>query len=73
MQQIFLDPRINLFINKNNKFDYQRIFFELFRSLYWIQKSKIGENIKSLKKIIGYLKKDFNNSNQQDVNEYLFS
>ena len=71
LQQIFLDPRINLFINKNNKFDYQRIFFELFRSLYWIQKSKIGENIKSLKKIIGYLKKDFNNSNQQDVNEYL--
>ncbi len=71
LQQIFLDQRINLFINKNNKFGHQGKFFDLFKSLYWIKKSKVGDNVKDLKKMVGKLKQDFDNTNQQDANEYL--
>ena len=71
LQQIFLDPRINYFINKNNKFGHQGKFFEIFQALYWIKKSKIGDTVKDLKKMVGKLKEDFNNTQQQDANEYL--
>ena len=71
LQQIFLDPKINSFINKNNKFGHQGKFFEIFKSLYWIKKSQVGEVVPNLKKMVGKLKQDFNNTNQQDANEYL--
>ena len=71
LQQIFLDQRINSFINKNNKFGHQGKFFEIFKSLYWIKKSQVGDVVKNLKKMVGKLKEDFNNTNQQDANEYL--
>ena len=71
LQQLFLDQRINFFINKFNKFGHQGKFFETFRNLYWIKNSKIGDNVKNLKKMVGKLKEDFNNNQQQDANEYL--
>ena len=71
MQQILLDPRIEFFINKNNKFGQQGKFLDIFRSLLWIKKSKVGDTVVNLKKMVGKLKKDFDNSQQQDANEYL--
>ena len=71
IQQIFLDPKINYFINRTNKFGHQGKFFEIFQSLYWIKPSKIDEVAIELKKMVGKLKEDFNNSRQQDANEYL--
>ena len=71
LQQILLDPRIEFFINKNNKFGQQGKFLEIFRSLLWIKKSKVGDTVVNLKKMVGKLKKDFDNSQQQDANEYL--
>ena len=71
LQQIFLDPKIIYFINKENKFGHQGKFFEIYKSLYWIKPSKIGKAIVDLKKIVGKLKEDFNNNEQQDANEYL--
>ena len=71
LQQIFLDPRIVYFVNKKNKFGHQGKFFEIYKSLYWIKPSKIGETVKNLKKLVGKLKEDFNNNDQQDANEYL--
>ena len=71
LQQIFLDPKINTFINKDNKFGHQGKFFEIYKSLYWIKYSKVGEVIPKLKALVGKLKEDFNNNLQQDANEYL--
>ena len=71
LQQILLDPRIEFFINKNNKFGQQGKFLDIFRSLLWIKKSKVGDTVVNLKKMVGKLKKDFDNSQQQDANEYL--
>ena len=71
LQQIFLDKRIDFFINKNNKFGQQGKFLEIFKALYWIKKSKIGDTALNLKKMVGKIKEDFNNSQQQDANEYL--
>jgi len=71
LQQIFLDPKIDFFVNKENKFGHQGKFFEIYKSLYWIKPTKIGGTVKSLKAIVGELKEDFNNNRQQDANEYL--
>ena len=71
LQQIFLDKRIDYFICKNNKFGQQGKFLDIFKSLYWIKKSKIGDTVVNLKKMVGKIKEDFNNSQQQDANEYL--
>ena len=71
LQQIFLDPKIIYFINKENKFGHQGKFFEIYKSLYWIKPSKVDKAIVDLKKIVGKLKEDFNNNEQQDANEYL--
>ena len=71
LQQIFLDPRIDYFINKTNKFGHQGKFFEKYKSLYWIKPSKVGDTVQSLKSLVGKLKEDFNNNDQQDANEYL--
>ena len=71
LQQIFLDPKIDFFVNKENKFGHQGKFFKIYKSLYWIKPTKIGDTIKSLKAIVGELKEDFNNNRQQDANEYL--
>ena len=71
LQQIFLDPKIIYFINKENKFGHQGKFFEIYKSLYWIKPSKVDKAIADLKKIVGKLKEDFNNNEQQDANEYL--
>ena len=71
LQQIMLDPRIEYFINKNNKFGQQGKFLDIFKSLFWIKKSKVGDTVVNLKKMVGKLKKDFDNSQQQDANEYL--
>ena len=66
-----MDPKINYFINKENKFGRQGQFFEVYKSLYWIKPSKVGETVKHLKQLVGKFKEDFNNSRQQDANEYL--
>jgi ubiquitin carboxyl-terminal hydrolase 8 len=66
-----LDKRIDYFINKNNKFGQQGKFLDMFKALYWIKKSKIGDTALNLKKMVGKIKEDFNNSQQQDANEYL--
>ena len=71
LQQFFLDPKINCFINRTNKFGSQGKFFDIFRTLYWIKLSQVGENVLNLKKMVGKLKEDFNNNRQQDANEYL--
>ena len=71
LQQIFLDKRINLFINKKNRFGHRGKLFESFKSLYWIQQSYFNNNVKSLKEIIGEINEDFNNNNQQDAKNYL--
>ena len=71
LQQIFLDPRIDYFINKMNKFGHQGKFFEKYKNLYWIKPSKVGDSVQSLKSLVGKLKEDFNNNDQQDANEYL--
>ena len=71
LQQIFLDEKINCFINRTNKFGSQGKFFDIFKSLYWIKYSQVGETVLNLKKLVGKLKEDFNNTRQQDANEYL--
>ena len=71
LQQIFLDPRIDYFVNKTNKFGHQGKFFEIYKSLYWIKASKVGDTVINLKKMVGKLKIDFDNNDQQDANEYL--
>ena len=71
LQQIFLDPKINYFINRTNKFGNQGKFFDIFKNLYWIKLSQVGDTVLNLKKMVGKLKEDFNNSRQQDANEYL--
>ena len=71
LQQIFLDPKIKCFINRKNKFGSQGKFFDIFRALYWIKLSNVGDNVINLKKMVGKLKEDFNNNRQQDANEYL--
>ena len=71
LQQIFLDWRIDYFVNKTNKFGHKGKFFEKYKSLYWIKPSKVGDTVQSLKSIVGKIKEDFNNNEQQDANEYL--
>ena len=71
LQQIFLDPKIEYFVNKTNKFGRQGKFFEIYKSLYWIKPHKVGDTVKSLKNLVGKIKEDFNNHEQQDANEYL--
>ena len=71
LQQLFLDPKIIYFINRTNKFGHQGKFFDIYKSLYWIKYSKVGDTVKSLKQLVGKLKEDFNNNQQQDANEYL--
>ena len=71
LQKIFLDIKVNCFINRTNKFGYEGKFLDIFKSLYWIKNSKVGETVLNLKKIVGKIKEDFNNSRQQDANEYL--
>ena len=71
LQQIFLDPRINLFINKNNTFGDKGKLFGLFKSLYRIQERNIEKVVGNLKELVGTLKKDFEGTNQQDASEYL--
>ena len=71
LQQIFLDPRINLFINKNNTFGDKGKLFGLFKSLYRIQERNIEKVVGNLKELVGTLKKDFKGFNQQDASEYL--
>ena len=71
LQKIFLDERINCFINRTNKFGHEGKFIDIFKTLYWIKHSKVGENVLNLKKIVGKIKEDFNNNRQQDANEYL--
>ena len=71
LQQIFLNPKIKYFINRKNKFGRQGKFFDIYQSLYWIKKTKVGETVLSLKSLVGKIKEDFNNTTQQDANEYL--
>ena len=71
LQQFFLDEKIKCFINRTNKFGSQGKFFDIFRTLYWIKLSNVGDIVINLKKMVGKLKQDFNNSRQQDANEYL--
>jgi hypothetical protein len=71
LQQIFLDPKIKYFINRTNKFGHQGKFFDIYKSLYWIKRTKINDTILNLKQMVGKLKEDFNNNDQQDANEYL--
>ena len=71
LQQIFLDPKIGCYVNKTNKFGHQGKFFEIYKELYWIKPSKIGDTVINLKKMVGKFKEDFNNTDQQDANEYL--
>ena len=71
LQQIFLDPKIKYFINRTNKFGHQGKFFDIYQSLYWIKKTKVGETVLNLKSMVGKIKGDFNNTRQQDANEYL--
>ena len=71
LQKIFLDKRINFLINNNNNLEKQGKFFDLFKSLYHIRKSKILSIVLTLKRLLGELKQDFNNKSQQDANEYL--
>ena len=71
LQQIFLDPKIGCYVNKTNKFGHQGKFFEIYKELYWIKTSKIGDTVINLKKMVGKFKEDFNNTDQQDANEYL--
>ena len=71
LQQIILNPKINYFINKDNKFGPKGKFFEIYKSLYWIKPSKIEEIIKCLKQVVGKINNNFNNNRQQDANEYL--
>ena len=71
LQQIFLDPKIWCYVNKTNKFGHQGKFFEIYKELYWIKPSKVGDTVINLKKMVGKFKEDFNNTDQQDANEYL--
>ena len=71
IQQLFLDPKINYFINRTNTFGRQGKFFEIYKSLFWIKPSNINDTVIELKKMVGIIKEDFNNTEQQDANEYL--
>ena len=53
LQQIFLDPKIKYFINRTNKFGHQGKFFDIYQSLYWIKKTKVGETVLNLKNMVG--------------------
>ena len=71
LQQIFLDPKINFFINRTNKYGSQGKLFDIFKSLYWIKLSNVEDTVLNLKKMVGKLKEEFNNNEQQDANKYL--
>ena len=71
LQELFLNPKINYFINKKNKFGYKGKFINAFIPLYLIYPSKISEKILDLRVLVKNLKDTFNNNNQQDANEYL--
>ena len=66
-----MDERINFFINKNNNLDKQGRFFNLFKSLFHLRKSTIIPVLLNLKQMLGECKKNFNNKNYDDANEYL--
>ena len=72
LQQIFLNPKICYYVNKSNNFGRQGKFFEIYKEFYWIKPSKIGDTTIDLKKMVGKFKEDFNNTAQQDANEYLY-
>jgi len=71
LQQLFMNPKLKYFINKNNKFGYKGKFILTFMLLYKLKPSKIDDYSKNLKTLVGKLKETFNNRQQQDANEYL--
>lgn len=72
LQKLFLDERIEYFINKKNKFGHKGKLFESYKKLYRIEKKgNIYGTVQSLKLLVGTIKNDFNNYKQQDASEYL--
>ena len=72
LQKLFLDERIEYFINKKNKFGHKGKLFESDKKLYRIEKKgNIYGTVQSLKLLVGTIKNDFNNYKQQDASEYL--
>ena len=71
MQELFANPRLKYFINRNNKFGYKGKFIIAFMSLYQLYPSKIDDYAQNLKSLVGKFKNTFNNHDQQDANEYL--
>ena len=76
LKNIILNPKIKYFKNKNEKYNNKGIFFEEFKKIFeyrWLEEYKENQSIspKKLKLIVGKIREDFNNFQQQDANEYL--
>ena len=71
MQNLFMNPKLKYFINRNNKFGYKGKFINAFIPLYQLNPSKIDDYVQNLKSLVGKFKETFNNREQQDANEYL--
>ena len=52
LKKIFLDDKIDFFINQNNDLKIQKEIFEMFKSLFWLRKSENCTYCFNLKKII---------------------
>ena len=78
LKELFLDKRIEFFINRKGKLSHKGKVFDIFRSILeyrWIKtknkKNNIIINPEPLKKIVGNIKDDFSTNEQQDANEFL--
>ena len=58
-------------INKENKFGYKGKLVSAFMPLYELYPYQIDDNVRNLKSIVGKSNETFNNTQQQDANEYL--
>ena len=76
LKDIILNPNIKYFKNRNEKYNHNGIFFDELKKLFeyrWIEewKENKSKSPKNLKKIVGKIREDFSDFNQQDANEFL--
>ena len=71
MQHLFSIKDLKYMINKENKFGYKGKLVSAFMPLYELYPYQIDDNVRNLKSIVGKSNETFNNTQQQDANEYL--
>ena len=78
LRDLFLDRRIEFFINRTGKLSHNGKLFDIFQNILdyrWIKTKNKQRNIiinpEPFKRISGHIREDFSTNEQQDANEFL--